>query len=310
MKVLLTGSSGVVGREMAARLSAQAGYDVVGLARHVPDRVDAALSRHLALDLVTATHAQIASACRGFDAVVHLAAQTPSRQASRSSYFEANAEAARKLLAGATVANVGKFVHLSSAAVHGSGGGSRPFDENSPLAPDDDYALSKAQAESLVMDSKVDWTILRPPVVYGPAAKGSLRLLMKAVATGLPLPLGGLTGNRRDLIGVTNLVAVIERCLTAPEASRQIFLVSDREPISTRGLVETMADALGRKPWLVNVRPGVLLSLAGLIGKGNMMERLAADFMIDDRKARERLGWQPARSRTADMKRMAEHLLG
>ena len=54
--------------------------------------------------------------------------------------------------------------------------------------------------------------ILRPPLVYGPGARGNFARLVALVARGVPLPLGAVR-NRRSLIFVGNLVDAIVRTL-------------------------------------------------------------------------------------------------
>ena len=56
------------------------------------------------------------------------------------------------------------------------------------------YGRSKLAAEeaikSVLADSGCAWTILRPPLVYGPGNKANFGLLVKLVQTGLPLEIG------------------------------------------------------------------------------------------------------------------------
>src|SRR3546814_17041289 len=55
------------------------------------------------------------------------------------------------------------------------------------------YGASKAQAEELVKSSGLDWTIVRPPAVYGPRDTEMFELFRAARLGIVPLPPGGAT---------------------------------------------------------------------------------------------------------------------
>ena len=96
--------------------------------------------------------------------------------------------------------------------------------------------------------------ILRPPLVYGPGARGNFARLVALVARGVPLPLGAVH-NRRSLVFVGNLVDAIVRSLDHPAAAGETFMVSDGEDLSTPELVRRIARALGKPARLVPVPP-------------------------------------------------------
>ena len=184
-------------------------------------------------------------------AVVHLAA-IAHRSASREDLQRVNvdhaAETARKAAAlGA------RFVFLSSVKVHGEAS-EAPFRDDSPIAPQDRYAESKARAEEALRSIPgLRLAVLRPPLVYGPGVKANFLALVKAVARGWPLPLASVD-NRRSLIYVGNLAAAILECLEREGT----FLVSDGAPISTAQLCRELGTALGRPARLFAFPPGLL----------------------------------------------------
>jgi nucleoside-diphosphate-sugar epimerase len=57
--------------------------------------------------------------------------------------------------------------------------------------------------------------------------------MMRWLSRGFPLPLAGVTENRRSLVALDNLIDLILTCLTHPAAANQTFLVSDDEDLST-----------------------------------------------------------------------------
>lgn len=152
-----------------------------------------------------------------------------------------------------TAKKAARFVFLSSVKVHGESSAA-PFRANSPIAPQDRYAESKARAEEALRALPgLQLAVLRPPLVYGPGVKANFLALMKAVARGWPLPFASVQ-NRRSLLYVGNLAAAILACL-----HRQgTFLVSDGAPVSTPQLCRELGAALGRPARLLAFPPGLL----------------------------------------------------
>ena len=110
---------------------------------------------------------------------------------------------------------------------------------------------------------------------------------------GLPLPLGLADGNRRSLVGVDNLADLVATALTHPKAAGQIFMVSDGNDVSTRGLIRGLARAMGRPARLVPIPVGLLRMAGRLAGKRAAVDRLLGNLQVDISKTREMLGWSP-----------------
>jgi nucleoside-diphosphate-sugar epimerase len=254
LKVAVTGASGFVGRTLCAALST-AGHELVS--------VDSASS------------------------VVHLAA-IAHRRASREELQKVNVDFAVQTAEKAAAAGA-QFVFLSSVKVHGESS-EAPFREDSPLAPQDAYAESKARAEErLRAIPGLRLAVLRPPLVYGPGVKANFLALLKAVARGVPLPLASIR-NRRSLIYVGNLADAIVACL----ATEGTFLVSDGDPVSTPQLCREIGDVLGRPARLFPLPTSLL------------PEKLYGSLEVDDARIRRAVAWQPPFTRQQGLRRTAE----
>lgn len=310
MKVLVTGASGFVGGAVCRRLLAD-GHQVVAAVRRddafLPLDVEARRVGELGPD--TDWRAALA----GCDAVVHLAARAHvmnERAADPLALFRrVNRDGAVRLAEQAVAAGVPRFMLVSSIKVNGEGTpADRPYHADDPPAPVDAYGVSKAEAEAalagLATRTGLSLAIVRPPLVHGPGAKGNLAALMKALALGLPLPLGALD-NRRSLVGVDNLADALAFLLANGAQGR--FLVRDGEDVSTPQLIRLLAEGAGLRARLLPVPPA-LLGLAGrLTGKGAAIQRLTGSLVVDDSPLRA-LGWVPPLSLRQGLARMAAGL--
>jgi nucleoside-diphosphate-sugar epimerase len=201
-RILVTGATGFVGRALVRRLLADGGC-VRAAVRPTSDALPEQVESLAVDDIGPATDWRAALA--GVGAVVHLAARAhvlhdPSPD-SHALYSAVNTRGALRLAEAAAAAGVRRFVFLSSARVHGERSTGAPFTESSLLFADDPYGRSKAAAEgglaSLARESALEPVILRPPLVYGPGARGNFARLV-ARSPRVPRPIGA--GNRRSLL--------------------------------------------------------------------------------------------------------------
>ena len=295
--ILVTGASGFVGRALLARLALE-GYRVRGAVRR-PDTALAAGAEPVAIgDLMHAPDWR--STLAGVDLVVHLAARAhvldERSPDAFALYRAANTLPTLRLAEAAAAAGVRRLVFVSSVRVHGSRTAGPPVDESSPLEAEDPYGRSKADAErglaEIARASRLEVVVLRPPLVYGPGARGNFARLARAVARGVPLPFGAVR-NRRSLVYVGNLADAIVRSVAHPAAAGRTFMVSDGEDVSTAELVRRIARALGRPPRLVPIPPALLRAVGALAGRGGDVARLLDDLVVDSTLLRRTLGWNP-----------------
>ncbi len=234
----------------------------------------------------------------GIDSVVHLAGRVHlPADAARSAYHSENGEGTLKLASDAISSGVRQFVFLSTSKVVGDESGDRGLDEGSTPRPGDDYASSKFSAEQSLaaFGGRMEMTILRPPLVYGPGVRANFLALMSAVDRGMPMPIASIR-NRRSLIGVDNLASAIIACLGSPKARGRTFHVTDGIACSTPDLVRAIARALGRSPNVFWFPPRLLEAAGTFLGRGETIKRLTRSLELDDSAIRETLGWRPVKT--------------
>jgi NADH dehydrogenase len=213
MRVLLVGASGYLGGAIRPALDA-AGHE------------DRPLSRPGA-DIVTG--AGLAAALEGCEAVVHLAG------ALRGSgdFLEAlHVRGTRNLVEASRAAGARRFVYVSAAGA--SPGGATA------------YQRTKARAEEAVRASDLEWTVLRPTVVFGPGGPGPnlVRQLGGVLRAAPVMPVFGDGRYLLQPVSSGNLAEGVVAALAAP--ARRTYDVGGPERLPYVEVLRRIAAALGR----------------------------------------------------------------
>jgi nucleoside-diphosphate-sugar epimerase len=254
-------------------------------------------------------------ALAGCDAVVHLAARvhvmTETTADPLNEFRRVNVQGTLNLARQAAAAGVRRFVFVSSIKVNGEATQpGAPFTADDAPTPLDAYGVSKMEAEQglreIARQTGMEVVIIRPPLVYGPGVKANFATMMRWLKRGVPLPLGAIH-NQRSLVALDNLVDLIVTCLTHLAAANQTFMVSDGEDVSTTELLRRMGQAMGHPARLVPVPASWLKVAVGLLGKGDVAQRLCGSLQVDISKTRELLGWTPPVSLDEGLRRAAGH---
>ena len=310
MAILLTGSSGFVGSALAPKLTEDG---LICAVRAV------SVGNKVAVGEVNSV-TDWAASLGGIETVIHCAARVhimaDDADDPLSAFREVNVEGTVNLVRQAAEAGVKRFIFLSSIKVNGEfsdvkvAGKSEPFTSFDTPAPEDAYGISKFEAEEALekvcADTGMEYVIIRPPLVYGPGVKANFLSVLKWASRGVPLPLGGIRGNKRSLVFVDNLVDLIKACIEHPHAANQTFLVSDDEDVSTRELLVRVAAALGVKSRLLNVPPSWIGLAGNLLGKKDIEQRLCASLQVDIAHTKNTLNWTPPYSMEEGLKQTAD----
>lgn len=290
---LVTGASGFLGRHIGPALVRE-GWSVRRVVRSPEGSGDEVVIESIGPE----TDWQ--AALEGVDAVIHLAARVHYKHEEHAVqlYRDVNIDGTLHLARCAAAAGVRHFIFISTVLVHGrSNEGRAPFSEDDLLTPRGLYGMSKAAAETglrtLARDTDMKISVIRPPMVYGAGAKGNFAVLTRAVNLGLPLPFAAIR-NHRAFLAVQNLSSFVLHRLSHPDPASnfEIFLLADREQVSTPEFIARLATASGKSPRLFGVPPSLLGALLSVTGRQDMQDSLIRSLELDTSKAIA-TGWQP-----------------
>lgn len=299
IKVLITGASGFIGQALCSFLT-EKGIGIKAALRHKQDSYPYEFS--FIEDITKETEWE--KALKGVEMVVHLAAQAhgvkrghySKQQQDVFALFNINVTGTKALVQAACNAEVKHFVYLSSIKVNGETTHSKPFVEKDVPHPEDEYGQSKLQAEEAIKSyctgSKMSYTILRLPLVYGPKVKGNFLDLLRLSASRIPLPFAAIN-NKRSLIYIENLLDIIYLSLMHPKARNETFLLCDGQDLSIQELITQIRKAMKLSSHLWYCPLTMLEFIFKALKKEKAFLRLSSSLQVDDQKLRSYLGWQP-----------------
>jgi nucleoside-diphosphate-sugar epimerase len=239
----------------------------------------------------------------GIDQVVHLAGIAHAGGSGAAAlYDQINRQATARLAAAAKRAGVAHLVLVSSIRAQSGPAADAVLTERDTAVPTDAYGCSKLAAEDEVRRSGTPFTILRPVVLYGPGAKGSFALLLRAARSRWPLPLKRLV-NRRSLLGIDNFVSALGFVLGEPATRGETYVVADPgSALRLADVVTTLRAAERRRPWLLPVPSGLVKVPLRLAGRADLWERFGGDLVVDPGKLIA-AGWHRRTTRAAAWRR-------
>ncbi|MEQ1499562.1 MAG: NAD(P)-dependent oxidoreductase [Novosphingobium sp.] len=226
----ITGATGFVGQALLGR-AVNSDIAVRALARKSQDRRDGVEWVRGDLDAAD----QLRALMRGTEAVIHVAGVV-----NDAAQFErGNVRGTLNVIEAAKAEGVSRFIHVSSLSAR---------------EPDlSAYGASKAKAEKLVMASGLDWTIVRPPGIYGPRDIDYFEMFRLAKWGLMPVP---PKEGRASIIHVDDLARLLLALVPGGEGiSSRSFEPDDgrQHGWSHYELARAVGWAIGRRPWVVHL---------------------------------------------------------
>jgi nucleoside-diphosphate-sugar epimerase len=273
MKILVTGSSGFLGRELVSELKKKK-YFVIEYSESNGKNI---LNRK-----------KLAINMKGVDVVVHLAAILDN---DNSQIEKINIQGTKNVVEEAIKAKVKKFIFMSSTSVYGVS--KKYLDEKSEVNPIDSYGRTKYEAEQIVLNhqEEINVNVIRSALLFG--ANNYWRGLFKLLKKNYPLPCSGK--NIFQIIYVKELVRIIILVIKKGE-SGEIFLAAGKEKWTLKEFVKKIKKAIGKKERVWGI-PSFLAIFFGKLMSNNLLtiqniRHIKKDRNYDISKI-EKLGYFP-----------------
>lgn len=271
MKILITGASGFVGKNLVHTLSAK-------------HQINSKSVRYKPNQKYSITE----------EVVIHLAgkAHDLKKVSNPKEYYEANFELTKQLFDAFLESNATVFIFMSTVKAAADVVRTQLTEEILPN-PKTHYGIAKLKAENYILEKQLNDNkkvyILRPCMIHGPGNKGNLNLLYNLVQKGIPWPLGAFK-NKRSFLSIGNLIFVIQELLKNKKISSGVYNLSDNEPISTNELFQLICMSLEKKNKIIKF-PKSLITLLSKLGDiiklpltTERLNKLTENYVVNNNK--------------------------
>lgn len=231
MNVLVTGGTGFVGQNVVRELC-RTGHHVRILVRHKASRNALELTAHCGVEVCAGTvldEAALHRACSGIQGVIHLVGIIS--EVGSQTFERVHVAGTRNMLRAAQASGVKRFLHMSALGTRANAV-SR-------------YHKSKYAAEQLVRASRLDWTIFRPSIIYGPG-DGFVSLFSGIIRHSPIVPIVGNPAVKFQPIHVDDVATAFARAIEEPQSSGQVLELCGPDTLSLMEIVAIIMRAMGR----------------------------------------------------------------
>ncbi|MBK4803125.1 NAD-dependent epimerase [Enterococcus faecium] len=211
----------------------------------------------------------------GYDTMIHLAAIVHKKDVSPEIYYHINRDLAIELAEKAKQEHVKQFIFFSTMAVYGLEEGI--ISSKTVPSPITDYGRSKLEAEkSIVKLNTPEFKVLiiRPPMIYGPYAKGNYSKLSKLAQRISFFP---KVDNKRSMLYIDNLNAFIKLVIDSNLAGT--FHPQNGELVNTSEMVAEIGRVHKRRIYLVSGFNSMLTTLGKNIG---ILKKIFGNLSYDE----------------------------
>lgn len=215
-KILITGATSFVGREFLKKADELTkDYEIYCFVRNI-SKIDDLKKYHVKIvygDIIDKD--SLDSSMKNIDIVIHLAV-------SHNTGNEAiNIEGTKNIIESCKKNKVKRIIYLSSMAV-----------KRKKL---DKYGMAKLEIENMIKESKLNYTILRPSVIYG---QNNLSLIGKSLTFPLIIPIIGNGKYKINPVYIENVIKVLLLCIKNKKTLEKTYDLAGGEEISYNEIID------------------------------------------------------------------------
>ncbi|HVU11204.1 MAG TPA: NAD-dependent epimerase/dehydratase family protein [Phototrophicaceae bacterium] len=272
MKIIVTGATGFTGSYVVPRLLEQ-DFEVHCLARASSDRsvIPGEQVTWITGDL--GDEDALAHAFEGMDALVNIASLGFGH--------------APGIVRAALDHHIQRGIFLSSTAIFTR--------VNAPSK------AARTAGEMAVSDSPLDYTILRPTMIYGSARDRNMSRLIGFLRRYPLFPMFGSGEHLQQPVYVDDVAAAVVACLQEPNTIRQAYNIAGKAALTYNQVIDTIAHTLNRSIFKLHVPAAPVVTTLRLTErlklrlpiKAEQILRLEEDKQFDYGGAARDFGYQP-----------------
>ncbi len=280
MNVLLTGSSGFVGKVLITYLNKYSEFTSILISREI-------------LNSVVLLNSEVSKA----ENIIHLAGKAHDLKnvSQPEEYYQINFELTKQLYNAFLESKAKKFVFISTVKAVTDTLNESLTEDHQP-DPQTHYGKSKLMAEEYIRNQSLpsgkSYYILRPCMIHGPGNKGNLNLLYNFVSKGFPYPLASFQ-NKRSFLSAENLCFIIKELIERDDIPSGIYNAADDEALSTSEVVSLLSKALNKSLRLLYI-PKMIISFIAKIGDilrlpitTERLEKLTENYVVSNQKIKQ-----------------------
>ncbi|WP_312089658.1 NAD-dependent epimerase/dehydratase family protein [Chryseobacterium sp.] len=288
MKLLVTGASGFVGRNIIPLLREMYEVSTMGLSECNDIQIDLAK--------------KIPHLSKSYDIIFHAAGKAhsvPNNDGEKKLFLDVNLQGTINLCRALEKTKLPEvFILVSTVAVYGLEFGENITEEH-PLNGNTAYALSKIQAEQYLTEwctkNKVKLGIIRPSLIAGKNAPGNLAAMVDGIKTGKYFSIGGGTA-RKSILMVQDIATLLPLLVE----KGGVYNVCDSEHPSFRELEEIICKQLDKN--MPKSIPFVIAKIIALLGdllgakapiNSLKLKKISKSLTFSNEKAKKELKWEP-----------------
>lgn len=287
--IFIAGATGFVGSHLVDDLSAK-GHRLKCLVRSAKAR------EHLSargIETVTGDITEpdtLKGTVEAGDMVIHLVGIIEEK--GKATFRSVHTEGTSNLVNEAKRAGAGHFFYQSAlGADRGSWSG---------------YLKTKAEAEEIVKQSGLSFTIFRPSLIIGPW-DGFTRKMVDMIKLSPVLPVPGKGDAKFQPLYIKDWLKCIGRVIDAPSKYLSTYEIGGPEHLSYSRIVEIFSEALGRKKTVLNIPMGIMKFSASLLENilpsppvtSDQLRLLEMDNICDINAVEKNFGFRPVKFRDA-----------
>jgi NADH dehydrogenase len=238
LSIVILGGTGFLGTHLITRLIRD-GHRVTALSRDREQHKHLLVLPGLTLENCDVyQEAQLAERFRGKDVVINLVGILNERGFGGGGFRKAHTELTRSALLASRSAVVPRYMQISALGA-------------APDAPSY-YLKSKGEAEKLIRESSLDWTILRPSTMFGRGDSFLNRFagLLRSIPFAFPL---ARPKARLQPVSVEDVVEAIVRTLRGGASSRKVYELGGPQVYTLREVVAMVAVLTNRRRLIIGL---------------------------------------------------------